>query len=372
MFGLRLRRHGRAHAVFRLLGFTLMLIAVSAGEGRSADPYSQIDPYWLLLHEPAVLDELNLSDSQFDEYRELLDALDLQFFPVRNKSREEAVAGLAKIVEEVRRRLPAVLQPSQLRRLNEILMWRLGTEALIQDDVADKLRFDESQRKRIKDILDKTRESVAAIEKEVAAGKPRAPLEKKFTDLKTSEQKQILRVLKTEQVNAWKKLLGETFDVTQLGQTQFKAPALVDTGEWVNSSGLTLDELQGKVVVVHFYASGCINCIRNYPWYREWHDRFRDGEFVMIGIHTPETEAERNLAGVRQKADDEKLAFPILLDVDSENWNAWGNSMWPCVYIIDKRGYLRKFWPGELNWQGNNGEEYMRKQIESLLEEPAS
>jgi len=54
----------------------------------------------------------------------------------------------------------------------------------------------------------------------------------------------------------------------------------------------------------------------------------------------------------------------------SENWNAWGNSMWPSVYLIDKRGYLRQFWPGELNWQGNNGEKYMREWIERLVADP--
>ena len=44
--------------------------------------------------------------------------------------------------------------------------------------------------------------------------------------------------------------------------------------------------------------------------------------------------------------------------------------MWPSVYLIDKRGYLRQFWPGELNWQGNNGEKYMREWIERLVAEP--
>ena len=84
---------------------------------------------------------------------------------------------------------------------------------------------------------------------------------------------------------------------------------------------------------------------------------------MLIGIHTPETASERESANVRRKAEAEKFAFPVLIDGDKQNWNAWGNAMWPSVYLIDKRGYVRQFWPGELKWQGNDGEKHMRDWI---------
>jgi hypothetical protein len=43
--------------------------------------------------------------------------------------------------------------------------------------------------------------------------------------------------------------------------------------------------------------------------------------------------------------------------------------MWPTVYLIDKQGYLRTYWMGELKWQGTDGEKILRKQIEELLAE---
>lgn len=88
-------------------------------------------------------------------------------------------------------------------------------------------------------------------------------------------------------------------------------------------------------------------------------------------MHTPETERERDSQAVRAKAQEEKFKFPILIDAEKENWNAWGNSMWPSVYLIDKRGYVRYWWYGELNWQGAKGEEVMRQRIEELLAEDA-
>jgi hypothetical protein len=58
-----------------------------------------------------------------------------------------------------------------------------------------------------------------------------------------------------------------------------------------------------------------------------------------------------------------------LIDNGHQNWNAWGNSMWPTVYLIDKQGYARYWWLGELNWEGNEGEKIFRGRIEELLAE---
>lgn len=90
---------------------------------------------------------------------------------------------------------------------------------------------------------------------------------------------------------------------------------------------------------------------------------------MVLGIHTPELSSERSVNAVRQNARDTGLTFPILIDNDKRNWNAWGNSMWPSVYLLDKQGYVRAWWYGELNWQGSKGEEQLRKRIEQLLAE---
>jgi hypothetical protein len=40
------------------------------------------------------------------------------------------------------------------------------------------------------------------------------------------------------------------------------------------------------------------------------------------------------------------------------------------VYIIDKRGRVRYWWYGELDWQGAGNQKNARRQIEQLLAEP--
>ena len=112
-----------------------------------------------------------------------------------------------------------------------------------------------------------------------------------------------------------------------------------------------------------------MNCHRNYPWYRDWAKTFPDQKLEIIGIHTPETTAERSVAVLRSKVEDAEFKFPVLIDNSKANWSAWGNSMWPSVYLIDKQGYLRYWWYGELNWKGKGGQNMMKQRIEELLAE---
>ena len=109
--------------------------------------------------------------------------------------------------------------------------------------------------------------------------------------------------------------------------------------------------------------------MRNYPWYRGWNDSYANKGLVVIGVHTPETQHEREPESVRTKAKEAEFNFPIVIDNDKKNWSAWGNSMWPSVYLIDKKGQLRYWWYGELNWKHAGGQEIMAAKIEELLAE---
>ena len=141
------------------------------------------------------------------------------------------------------------------------------------------------------------------------------------------------------------------------------APELV-AGDWLNSKPLTLKEQKGKIVVVHFWTNGCINCIHNYPCYRDWVKRFKDKDVVIVGIHTPEFDSEKNLQRIKDRVKKNELSFPILLDNDSKNWRAWDNHYWPAIYVIDKAGKIVAVWEGELNKESHKK---MTPKIESLL-----
>jgi hypothetical protein len=92
---------------------------------------------------------------------------------------------------------------------------------------------------------------------------------------------------------------------------------------------------------------------------------------TLVGIHTPETEGEKDIASVNLKVKEAQFKFPVLIDQEMRNWNAWGNSMWPSVYLIDKSGYIRYWWYGELNWKDAGGQLIKQQRIEELLAEQA-
>jgi hypothetical protein len=67
----------------------------------------------------------------------------------------------------------------------------------------------------------------------------------------------------------------------------------------------------------------------------------------------------------------------VQFDGDSATWKAWGNTMWPTVYVIDQQGYLRVWWQGELKGPEAQGDEVISKAVEKLLsgtadQEPAA
>ena len=145
------------------------------------------------------------------------------------------------------------------------------------------------------------------------------------------------------------------------------APEFTGVTEWINSKPLKLADQKGKVVVVHFWTNGCINCIHNYPHYRAWQDKYKDNkDLVIVGIHTPEFDAEKDVARIKDRASKNGLTFAIAVDNDGANWKAWGNQYWPCVYLVDKAGKVRHRWEGEL---GADGYKTMTGMIDKLLAE---
>lgn len=119
------------------------------------------------------------------------------------------------------------------------------------------------------------------------------------------------------------------------------APELIEGGQWFNSLPLRLSELKGKVVLIDFWTYTCINCIRTLPYIKSWHEKYKDKGLVIIGVHTPEFEFEKNPINVERAIKDFSLNYPIMQDNNYETWNSFRNRYWPAKYFIDREGRLR-------------------------------
>lgn len=321
----------------------------------------------------AVWTELKLTPSQITQLQQVLDGVDGDWWRSRNAPPAEQAAQQAAFTATVKKELEEVLDDSQRRRLWQLERQALGVRMLLLDDVASTLRFGTGVRQRLVEIALKTDQRGAEMRKQIASSKEPKPLETALQQLQADEQGEMLKELSRIQRQQIGKLRGERFDFTKIHRTLPRAPELVDAdATWLQGvpTARRLSDLRGKVVVVHFYAFQCINCKRNLPHYFDWHRDYADQELVVIGIQTPETSSERDPAKVTAAVEAEKIEYPVLLDTESSNWKNWGTTMWPTVYLIDRDGYLRTWWQGELNWQGATGEQDLRRQIEELLAEP--
>lgn len=118
-------------------------------------------------------------------------------------------------------------------------------------------------------------------------------------------------------------------------------PEFTGIASWLNSSALTPASLKGKIVLIDFWTYTCINCIRTLPYVTSWDEKYRDKGFVVIGVHTPEFQFEKDAANVRAAIVRYGIRYPVPLDNDYGTWNAYGNSYWPAEYLFDAEGRLR-------------------------------
>jgi len=119
------------------------------------------------------------------------------------------------------------------------------------------------------------------------------------------------------------------------------APELASDSRWINSEPLTIEELRGKVILVDFWTYSCINCQRTFPYLRQWWEKYRDDGLVIVGVHAPEFEFEKDYDNVLRAANDFGLKYPIVQDNDFKTWRAYNNRYWPAKYLIDKDGFIR-------------------------------
>jgi thiol-disulfide isomerase/thioredoxin len=128
------------------------------------------------------------------------------------------------------------------------------------------------------------------------------------------------------------------------------APEFSGHEQWYNSAPLTLNGLRGKVVLVEFWTRECINCIHVLPHTKELYDRYAKDGLVVVGVHTPEYDEERDPAALQAAIRRYQISWPVVADNDSRIWNAYNNRFWPAIYLIDQHGQVVYSYVGEGNY----------------------
>ncbi|KAA2282869.1 redoxin domain-containing protein [Candidatus Nitrosocosmicus agrestis] len=148
-----------------------------------------------------------------------------------------------------------------------------------------------------------------------------------------------------------------------------KAPDLTGIDYYINTMNnqpIKLSDLKGKVVLLDFWTYTCINCIRTIPYLNDWYARYADQGFVIVGVHSPEFDFEKDPKNVQNAVNKFDISYPVVLDSEHKTWDAFNNNYWPRHYLIDTQGYIRDDHIGE------GGYNETEKTIQTLLAEKAT
>ncbi len=119
-------------------------------------------------------------------------------------------------------------------------------------------------------------------------------------------------------------------------------PEVTGLQEWFNGDPTTIGQqiADGRVVLVDFWTYTCINCIRTFPFLRQWHDKYADRGLTILGIHSPEFEFEKVADNVADAIDRYDLGWRVAQDNEFETWRAFNNRFWPAKYLFDTSGEI--------------------------------
>lgn len=96
----------------------------------------------------------------------------------------------------------------------------------------------------------------------------------------------------------------------------------------------SLDELKGKVVVLDFWIKNCGYCISSIPFLNKLYDKFKDNDFILLGINAYDTDEKINEFYKKYG-----LKYPVLMNGNLVAKD-YGVYAFPTIFVIDKSGKI--------------------------------
>ena len=136
----------------------------------------------------------------------------------------------------------------------------------------------------------------------------------------TSETNSIASSTISQFTQEKKDTVPSKFLSTQKKSKQYELAKEITTPDgFINTDGkpITINGLIGKkVILVDFWTYSCINCQRTTPYLNAWYEKYKDKGFVIIGLHTPEFDFEKDYNNVKTAVEKFGIKFPVVLDND--------------------------------------------------------
>lgn len=140
-----------------------------------------------------------------------------------------------------------------------------------------------------------------------------------------------------------------------------KAPELKAGDVWFNSAPLKLEKLRGKVVMIDFWAFDCPNCAEAMPHVKELYKKYGKDGLVIIGVHTPRIDYEKDVAKIKEAVAHKGIEYPVVVDNKYQIWSDYLCAAWPSHFVVDQDGVI------QLSHTGTGRYEDTEKVIQKLL-----
>ena len=134
------------------------------------------------------------------------------------------------------------------------------------------------------------------------------------------------------------------------------------SGLTIDSQSVSLAGLRGRVVLLNFWATWCLECRSEMPVFERLHREFTAQGLAVVGIN-----ARERTSTIREYAKKLGLTFPLIADPTGKINSAYGVIGLPTTFLIDRSGRPVALAVGPREWSAKPA----RTLIQALLTEPA-
>jgi hypothetical protein len=108
-----------------------------------------------------------------------------------------------------------------------------------------------------------------------------------------------------------------------------------------------MDQQRGRPVLIEFWDFCRANSLRTLPYMKAWHERYAREGLRVIGVHASGFAPSADPDAVRAAVAHLDVPYPVVVDVDYEIWQEYGNLGWPARYLFNQQGLLFDYHYGE-------------------------
>ncbi len=120
-----------------------------------------------------------------------------------------------------------------------------------------------------------------------------------------------------------------------------------ENSSWLNSSrAITAQDLENRIVIVHFFTQSCQSCIQGLNQLNKFADEVGN-KVAIIGVNSPKFIGEKSLTAAKKAVLRYNINHPIVVDSDNSISESFQVKEWPTYLLFNIRGNLVKTYSKE-------------------------